>query len=107
MKKSEIKIIQRHLTDSHIFSGEINGKLDQETTNAVHAALAQDSSLLPDDWHGWSNKRKAVAYLQILCHSKEIDSGKVDGFYGPQTETAAERLKILIRTGLMMKLRMI
>ena len=56
-------------------------------------------SKLPENWLNWSSKRKAVACFQLICHDNEIDAGKIDGLYGPQTETASDRLKILNTTG--------
>ncbi len=99
MKVSEIKIIQNNLAKEHVYSGNIDGKRGLKTSQAIEKALLNRASQLPESWNNWSDKRKAVAYLQILCQEKNIDSGQIDGFYGPQTEAASEQLRKLDATG--------
>lgn len=64
-------------------------------------AICKHTNDFPNDWNLWSNKRRAIAYLQRLCNQKEIDAGIIDGKYGPQTKSASEQLKILERRGVM------
>lgn len=99
MKISEIKLIQQHLKAAALYSGRIDGKRGEKTDAAVQAALSGDTARLPDAWPQWPRYRKIVAYLQILCHDHDIDAGDVDGLYGPQTETASDRLRTLNQTG--------
>ena len=88
MKVSEIRLIQKYLANDNLYNGILDGKRGPKTNIAIEAALAKRSSDLPDAWMGWSSKRKAVAYLQLLCQDSDIDSGRIDGLYGPQTESA-------------------
>jgi hypothetical protein len=99
MKKSDIKIIQHYLADAGLYPAEIDGKRGSKTDKAVSAALAGRPAELPGDWPDWSANRKAVACLQLFCRDRDIDAGKIDGLYGPQTESAAEQLRILTATG--------
>ena len=99
MKVREIRYIKAQLAMAKIYSGEIDGKRDSTTDDAINAALLARQKALPDEWEAWSTSRKAVAYLQLLCHDRDIDAGKIDGLYGPQTESASERLDILVSTG--------
>ena len=101
MKESEVKLIQNYLKNRNLYSGNIDGKRGSKTDHAVSTALSMDVSKLPETWLTWSARRKAIAYLQLICHENEIDAGTIDGLYGPQTETASDSLKILTRTGLL------
>ena len=99
MKKSEIKVIQKLLSQKHLYSGAIDGISGKNTLKGINKALAERGTELPEHWSRWSKKRKSVAFLQLSCRDNEIDSGKVDGLYGPQTETASELLISLVNTG--------
>ena len=99
MKISDIKLIQRYLKNEGFYGGEIDGKKGAKTDSAVSEALAGRLSSLPEDWKEWSANRKAVAYLQLLCREHAIDAGAIDGYFGPQTESAAAMLKTLEATG--------
>lgn len=99
MKKSEIRIIQKNLADTDLYAGEIDGKRGAKTNTAIEAALVVLAAQLAEDWKTWSSKRKAVAYLQSICLANNIEAGKIDGLYGPQTESASEQLKLLFITG--------
>jgi hypothetical protein len=99
MKVSELRLIQKRLAEEALYSGQIDGKRGPKTDKALALALASRSAELPGQWQGWSQARWAVAYLQLLCHDRNIDAGKIDGLYGPQTESAAKSFRILIATG--------
>ena len=86
MKVSEVKLIQNYLKDGNLYSAKIDGKRGAITDQAVSTALSGKVSELPEDWINWSSKRKAIAYLQLICHKNKIDAGIIDGLYGPQTE---------------------
>lgn len=101
MKESDIRLIQNYLTTEQLYSGLINGKRDTDTNAAVKLALGRRISKLPEGWSDWSSSRKAVAYLQLLCHEQTIDAGTIDGLYGPQTETASYQLKVYYTSGVL------
>ena len=101
MKEREIRLMQIHLADANLYTSKIDGKRGPRTNKAIDGALSKRASELPDSWRSWSSKRKTVAYLQLLCRDSDIDSGKIDGLYGPQTENASDRLKVLNSIGLL------
>lgn len=100
MKSSETKLIQRELKDANLYTEEIDGKRGKKTNAAVLEALTARKNDLPETWETWSNKRKAVGYLQLLCKDHDIDPGPIDGFYGPNTENAASLLTAFKNTGI-------
>jgi len=99
MKSREIKLAQEYLAEANLYNDEIDGKQGSNTNQAIHAALTSNAAMLPADWAGWTDKRKAIAYLQLVCRQQDIESGEIDGFYGPQTEYAIGRLATLKTTG--------
>lgn len=99
MKVAEIKLAQQYLAKANLYNDTIDGKQGNNTNKAILAALTQRASRLPDDWQQWPDKRKAIAYLQLISDENNIESGDIDGFYGPQTEYAIERLTLLSKTG--------
>lgn len=99
MKQSEIRVIQKKLSEDKLYLAEIDGKRGAKTDTAINAALAKRVQDLPDGWEEWPATRKAVAFLQLLCKDNDIDSGPIDGFYGPQTENASDILRYFLTTG--------
>lgn len=99
MKESDIRIIQNYLKNEKLYTGQIDGKRGSKTDAAVLTALTNRSQLLPNEWQNWPERRKAIAFLQVLCKENNIDAGKIDGLYGPQTGAAADQLKTLYATG--------
>jgi len=93
--KSQVKLAQRHLTEGGFEPGPIDGDHGPRTEAAVDRALTARTSQLPTDWKSWSKKRKIIAYIQLLCVDAGIDTGLIDGFWGPQTEFAYESLVYL------------
>lgn len=99
MKVSDIRLIQKNLFDTGLYSSAIDGKRGPKTIKAIDSALIKRISSLPGDWLRWSDKRHVVAYLQLLCHEKGFDAGQVDGYCGPSTESAAKQLSDLLSSG--------
>jgi hypothetical protein len=99
MKTAAVRLIQRMLVDEGLNPGTIDGRLGANSYGAINQALPKRRVDLPDDWQGWGNPRKAVAYLQLLCKDRGIDVGDIDGFWGPQTDYAFDSLAHLVETG--------
>ncbi len=99
MKTHAIRIIQRALADMGRYTGEVDGLRGPMTDAAVASALTARASELPPDWRGWSPRRRAVAFLQLLCRDEGIETGPVDGLWGPQTEFAYDSLVYLQEHG--------
>ena len=89
MTKSAIKLIQNQLNIMGFDAGPEDGILGARTNDALNQV----------DWlpQGWSKNRKAVAFIQKLAQEKEIETGEIDGYWGPQTEFAFESLLQIIR----------
>ena len=99
MQRSDIRLLQTRLKDAGLYTGAIDGRRSEHTDKAVHAALLKRAATLPEDWRAWQGARKMVALIQLVCHEHGLDAGDVDGFYGPTTEPAADRLRVLVTTG--------
>lgn len=89
MTKNVIKLIQNQLNVMGFDAGPEDGILGTRTNDALNQI----------DWlpQGWSKKRKAVAFIQKLAQEKGIETGEIDGYWGPQTEFAFESLLQIIR----------
>jgi hypothetical protein len=92
MKATAVRLVQQALVAEGLSPGKIDGRLGPKTYDAVAAALAKRSAELPADWQAWSNHRRCVAMLQLLCKEREIAVGRIDGLWGPQTEYAYNML---------------
>ena len=80
MTKKVIKFIQAQLNARGLDAGPIDGIMGLRT----RSALDNVDGIPPD----WSGKRKAVAFVQLVATEKKIETGKMDGYWGPQTEYA-------------------
>lgn len=94
-----VRIIQTRLKELGHYRGAVDGTRGTNTTKGVAAALAERDRDLPDGWRSWSDKRKAVAFLQLLCKDKGFNPGKIDGWIGTMTTSAYEGLAHLTETG--------
>jgi peptidoglycan hydrolase-like protein with peptidoglycan-binding domain len=90
-------LLQEQLTAAGFTPGEIDGKLGANSYAAVDQALRDRQNQLPPDWPNWSNPRKSVAYLQLLCRERQIEVGKIDGYWGQQTDYAFATLAYLLK----------
>lgn len=99
MDKACIKLVQSALAKAGHNPGTIDGALGSKTYRAADAALSKRTNDLPGDWSGWPDKRKVVAYLQLLCKDGGVEVGEIDGYWGPQTEFACESLRHIEDTG--------
>lgn len=92
MRAATVRLLQQSLVREGFQLGEVDGKLGKKTYTAVGLALAKRSMELPEEWQGWSRNRQCIAMLQLLCKEKDIEVGKIDGQWGPQTEYANDML---------------
>lgn len=99
MNASAVRLIQEQLTTERFAPGKIDGKLGRHTYAAVENALQVRSLRLPTEWPTWSNPRKTIAYLQLLCEEHQIAVGSIDGYWGPQTDHAWASLAYLLEQG--------
>ncbi|MFO7496734.1 MAG: peptidoglycan-binding domain-containing protein [Desulfobacterales bacterium] len=92
MKATAVRLVQQALVAEGYTLGEVDGRLGPQTYGAVTAALTKRSAELPVGWKDWTNHRRCVALLQLLCKQQEIAVGRIDGLWGPQTEYACDKL---------------
>lgn len=50
-------------------------------------------------WQSWPAQRQAVLCLQLCCQQAGLPAGKLDGWWGPQTDYASEQLAALQQQG--------
>ncbi|KIH76460.1 hypothetical protein SAMN05660860_01550 [Geoalkalibacter ferrihydriticus] len=99
MKKAAVRMVQELLLDKGFDPGPVDGKLGPVTYGAIEQALEKNPSGLPSGWQAWTSRRKTVAFLQLQCKVRDIEVGKIDGFWGPQTDFASESLAHLLENG--------
>ncbi|MCP4744839.1 MAG: M15 family peptidase [Desulfobacteraceae bacterium] len=89
--KSVIKFIQAQLNARGLDAGTADGIIGPKTLAALNKVEA-----IPSDW---SETRKAVGFVQLLAIENDIDPGKLDGYWGPQTQFTYESLVSLLIEG--------
>lgn len=99
MKAAAVRLLQESLVQEGHHLGEVDGKLGKKTYAAVETALSKRSTQLPAAWKDWSNRRRCIAMLQLLCKEKDIAVGKIDGLWGPQTAYGYDMLRYLRQNG--------
>lgn len=99
MKVSAVRMMQQSLMKEGYNVGQVDGALGEKTYAAVNLALTTRSTDLPGNWQAWPDKRKSVAYVQLLCKAQAIEVGVIDGCWGPQTDYAFDTLAYLLTHG--------
>jgi hypothetical protein len=99
MKVSKIKLIQKYLARENLYDDAMDGKRGACTDEAVRQALIKRSADFPEGWPSWPAKRQSIGYLQWVCHDNDIEAGGIDGFWGPQTDSAVDMLMVLNTSG--------
>lgn len=99
MDRAHIRVMQTKLTELGHYDGAIDGIRGPVTHAAIRNGMAALGQGVPDDFAAWSDKRRAVAFLQALATAEGIDAGPVDGLYGSQTDYAADALVEKMQTG--------
>jgi hypothetical protein len=84
MNKKVIRFIQQQLNALGLNAGNDDGILGNRTLRALEKVEG-----IPRNWSG---KRKAIAFVQLLAKQNEIETGEIDGYWGPQTEFAYDSL---------------
>lgn len=92
---SAITLAQKHLTKSGAVISS-PGSLDPNTvqllTDALTARKSELSAAHRTKILNGDGSRKVTAYLQLICKDHGIDSGTIDGLWGPTTQNAYEDL---------------
>src|SRR5204863_771791 len=79
-----IRFAQSELKGKGLYPDPIDGLLGPATATALQH--------IPDLKAAWPLERKVVGYLQLMAADKDIDTGAIDGLWGPQTEEAYKTL---------------
>ncbi len=87
MTKKNIRFVQAQL-NARGFQLKADGVLGKKTL----AALDQVDGIPVD----WPSKRKLIAFVQLLAKENGIEAGKIDGYWGPQTDFAADAVYRLL-----------
>lgn len=87
--KEMIKLVQRKLNNQTPVKLSVDGIVGEKTLNAL-LFIGQ----VPNNWNP---KRQVISYIQYLCAIEGINAGPIDGYLGPQTETAYEELCLKLR----------
>lgn len=99
MLTSHVRLLQSRLAARGLYTGPIDGDRGPLTDAAIRKALPTLGPGLPPDWQRWSAKRHATAALQLIAKAEGIDPGAIDGWWGPQTDYAANALLMKADTG--------
>lgn len=99
MNKPEIRAVQRKLAEMGHYSGKVDGVRGPKTRTAVLKGLRDIPGDKPAGIENWSAKRRIVAFLQLYAQSEGIEAGAIDGYWGPQTDFAADALVEKLTTG--------
>lgn len=99
MKTSAVRLVQEKLKELGFYKAKIDGDRGPKTNAAVLTALGAWAGDLPVGWREWSERRRAVAFLQLWCRDEGVEAGPIDGWWGPQTDFAFERLVEIRETG--------
>lgn len=90
---SMIKLAQKELQKKGLYQGMLDGKINP----GVKTALGSINELKPQ----WHYKQKLIGFIQLLCIENNIDTGPLDGLWGPRTAYAYDVLKQFLETGIM------
>jgi hypothetical protein len=99
MLKRAVEMVQTHLKTHAGYTGAIDGTITASVGAAALRFLQQHPGEAASDPAGWPDKRRAVAVLQLMAKQKNIQSGPIDGFWGPVTDNAHQSLEHLQKTG--------
>lgn len=99
MLKRAILITQTNLLGSGHFRGNPDGVTSPETDAAVLRCLATRQAELPHGALGLPARRRLTMMFQLICKDRGIDCDPVDGFWGPVTQEAYDRLVHLLDRG--------
>ena len=89
--KKRIKVVQRFLQDKGLYAGAIDGIAGPVTMEG----LARVEGLNRQ----WSKNRRLTGFIQITAKEHDIETGPVDGLWGPRTDAAFEQLSHLVEHG--------
>lgn len=99
MDVGAVKLVQAKLKEMGHYKGKIDGVRGPKTHAAVKKGVPAIGGTPPSGWNGWSGKRQTILFLQMFAKANDVDSGDLDGFWGPQTAWAADALEEKLTKG--------
>lgn len=93
--------VQMFASVKGIYTTQVDGIMGGETQNALDAypSLFAAGGIPAKEFQAFSEKRKVIAFCQTIFKTNGIDTGKVDGYAGAQTEWAFDQYAHLVMTG--------
>lgn len=80
--------LQAYLAFKGVYNDAIDGIFGRNSRDAMNAVLNRHRDHLSGVLSQWDNERRKMALGQLLCAEADLDVGRVDGLFGPQTEAA-------------------
>ncbi|SMO81954.1 hypothetical protein SAMN06265379_108151 [Saccharicrinis carchari] len=78
-------------------------KMDEKYTGVPDGILKESSLIVISQYEGiktnWTSEQKAIGFIQLKAKEQHIETGELDGYWGPQTEYAAELLYQILTKG--------
>ena len=100
---SAVRLVQHRLNDQGFHAGAVDGQMGPQTEAALDAALQRYRGQIASEYvtavTRGSRRRKLTAFIQLAAQNAGINSGAVDGFWGPQTDYAFDELEHLTQYG--------
>lgn len=87
--------LQAALATAGLYTGDIDGLFGPKSEAAMDRFLAAKSAAISGNWQSWPLPRRKLALGQLICRELSIESGRVDGLFGPQTQFAFEQFNRL------------
>lgn len=99
MNVNTVRLLQHVLKEAGFYQGDIDGLRGSRTAKAVQRFVHSRRDELREPPDSWSDRRMAIACLQLACRDAGIEPGPVDGYWGPLTDNAVEELEQTRQTG--------
>ena len=80
--------LQVYMMSKGVYDDAIDGIFGRNSRDGMNAVLNRHRDHLSGVLAAWDNERRKMALGQLLCAEANIDVGRVDGLFGPQTEAA-------------------
>lgn len=96
MTKTKVRVLQTFLNRANFKAGKVDGDFGSKTTAAVGRAIKSLGGAAPEGWQNWPSTRLLAVGIQIVAQLNGIQSGKIDGYWGPVTDYAYSALQYLL-----------
>lgn len=92
MNIAALRVLQAQLRARGAQPATVDGRMCAATRAAIASTLTRLDPGTASDWRAWPLARRDVLCLQVLCCEAGLDPGRLDGWWGPQTEYACGQL---------------